>query len=269
MTRLKSEWVSPMLHGMAEYNRNLKEISGVDLSGLVAEIFGVDEERMNCLRKEIIVGVVPITQGEGVIGSFAEAVASILASMGFRAIVTEHTDIDGIYEAYGKGCSILFFADDTRYLALNIAEKRAADNNYCTALGFISVLEKMMERRDKKMIDEKILVIGHGIVGKEAVKILKAKNISFCVYDKDEKARKDADSETIPSKMEIKNYEYILDFTNEGEWLDADDISPSALYASPGVPCSLRENTKKILEKSAIYDNLEIGTAVMLGYAAL
>ncbi len=269
MTRLKSEWVSPMLHGMAEYNRNLKERSGVDLSGLVAGIFGVGDERMNCLRNEIIVGVVPITQGEGVIGNFAEAVASIIASMGFRTVVAEHTDVNGIYEVYGKGCSILFFADDTRYLALNIADKCAADNNYCTALGFISVLERMMELSGKRMADEKILVIGHGIVGKEAVKILKEKNIPFCAYDKDENALKGADIETIHSQEEIKNYEYILDFTNEGEWLCADDISPSALYASPGVPCSLQKNAKKILEKNAIYDNLEIGTAVMLGYAAL
>lgn len=67
----------------------------------------------------------------------------------------------------------LFFADDNRYLALNIADKRYADNNYCTALGYISVLEHMMRRRGKDITDEKILAIGYGIVGKEAVDILK------------------------------------------------------------------------------------------------
>lgn len=269
MTRLVTEWVSPMLDGMTEYNQNLKERTGVDLSGLAAEIFNASEEKMKTLRKEVLVGVVPITQGEGIIGDFAEAVAAIIASMGFRALVTEHTDVDGVYEAYGKGCSILFFADDTRYLALNIAENRAADNNYCTALGYISVLEKMMSRKGKTMAEETILVIGHGIVGKEAVKILKARNLSFCVYDKEETALEDADFDLLSSRDEIKKYEYILDFTNEGRWLRADEISASALYASPGVPCSLDEKAKIMLAKNAVYDNLEIGTAVMLGDAVL
>ena len=269
MTRLVTEWVSPMLDGMTEYNRNLKERTGVDLSGLAAGIFGASEEKMKMLRKEVLVGVVPITQGEGIIGDFAEAVAAIIASMGFRALVTEHTDVDGIYEACQKYCDLLFFADDSRYLALNIGDKRYADNNYCTALGYISVLDKMMSRRGKTMAEEKILVIGHGIVGKEAVKILKARNISFCVYDKDKNALEDADFDLLSSKDEIKNYEYILDFTNEGHWIHDDEISASALYASPGVPCSLDGQAKIMLAKNAVYDNLEIGTAVMLADAVL
>ena len=269
MTRLITEWVSPMLDGMTEYNKNLKERTGVDLSGLAAEIFGASEEKMKTLRKEVLVGVVPITQGEGIIGDFAEAVAAIIASMGFRTLVTGHTDVDGIYEGCQKGCDLLFFADDSRYLVLNIADKRYADNNYCTALGYISVLKKMMSRSGKKMEDEKILVIGHGIVGKEAVKILKASNISFCVYDKDENAIEGADFDLLSSRAGIKNYEYILDFTNEGQWIHSDEISASALYASPGVPCSLDEKAKIMLAKNAVYDNLEIGTAVMLGYAVL
>ena len=119
------------------------------------------------------------------------------------------------------------------------------------------------------MAEETILVIGHGIVGTGAVKILKARNLSFCVYDKEETALEDADFDLLSSRDEIKNYEYILDFTNEGRWLRADEISASALYASPGVPCSLDEKAKIMLAKNAVYDNLEIGTAVMLGDAVL
>lgn len=128
MTRLISEWVSPMLSNMEAYNRKLKEITG---------------------------------------------------------------------------CDLLFFADDNRYLALNIADKRYADNNYCTALGYISVLEHMMRRRGKDITDEKILVIGYGIVGKEAVDILKEKGVSFCVYDKDKQALEGADFELLHGKDEI------------------------------------------------------------------
>ena len=267
MTRLISEWVSPMLSGMEAYNRKLKEITGCDLCGLVGDIFGADEATFTSLQRQINVGIVPITQGEGIIGDFSEAIASIIASMGFRALVTEHTDVDGIYEACRRGCDLLFFADDDRYLALNIADKRYADNNYCTALGYISVLEHMMRRRGNDITDEKILVIGYGIVGKEAVDILKETPFSFCVYDKDKQALEGADFELLHGKDEICRYEYILDFTNEGEWLMLNDICGDVLYASPGVPCSLDENTKKTIAKNAVYDNLEIGTAVMLGKA--
>lgn len=267
MTRLISEWVSPMLSGMEAYNRKLKEITGCDLCGLVGDIFGADEATFTSLQRQINVGIVPITQGEGIIGDFSEAIASIIASMGFRTLVTEHTDVDGIYEACRRGCDLLFFADDNRYLALNIADKRYADNNYCTALGYISVLEHMMRRRGKDITDEKILVIGYGIVGKEAVDILKEKGVSFCVYDKDKQALEGAYFELLHGKDEICRYEYILDFTNEGEWLMLNDICGDVLYASPGVPCSLDENTKKTIAKNAVYDNLEIGTAVMLGKA--
>ena len=267
MTRLISEWVSPMLSGMEAYNRKLKEITGCDLCGLVGDIFGADEATFTSLQRQINVGIVPITQGEGIIGDFSEAIASIIASMGFRTLVTEHIDVDGIYEACRRGCDLLFFADDNRYLALNIADKRYADNNYCTALGYISVLEHMMRRRGKDITDEKILVIGYGIVGKEAVDILKEKGVSFCVYDKDKQALEGVDFELLHGKDEICRYEYILDFTNEGEWLMLNDICGDVLYASPGVPCSLDENTKKTIAKNAVYDNLEIGTAVMLGKA--
>lgn len=269
MTRLISSWVSPMLDGMDEYNRSLKEKTGMDLSQLATEVFNSTEEKMKQARAEVLVGVIPITQGEGIIGDFAEAVASIVASMGFRTLVTENTDVNGIYEAYEKGCGVLFFADDIRYLALNIREGRSGENNYCTALGYISILERMMRNRGKNIESEKILVIGHGIVGREAVKILRSRDISFCVYDKEQNALSGENFEVIDSKEKIKEYEYILDFTNEGEWLKKADLSEKTLYASPGVPCSLDENAKKMLAKSAIYDNLEIGTAVMLGEAVL
>ena len=267
MTRLISEWVSPMLSGMEAYNKKLKEITGCDLCSLVGDIFRADEGTFTNLQRRITVGIVPITQGEGIIGDFSQAIASIIASMGFRTLVTEHTDVDGIYEACRRGCDLLFFADDDRYLALNIADKRYADNNYCTALGYVSALEHMMQRQGKDITDEKILVIGYGIVGKEAVDILKKKGVSFCVYDKEKQALEGTDFEILNGKDEICKYKYILDFTNEGEWITSDDICRDVLYASPGVPCSLDENTKKALAKNAVYDNLEIGTAVMLGEA--
>ena len=67
------------------------------------------------------------------------------------------------------------------------------------------------------------------------------------------------------SGKEIKNYSFILDFTNEGGWLRDDLLGERVLYASPGVPLSLDEKAKARLQNTAVYDNLEMGTAMMLG----
>ena len=73
----------------------------------------------------------------------------------------------------------------------------------------------------------------------------------------------DAGCETI-SRDEIRNFKYILDFTNEGGWLRREDLADDVLYVSPGVPYSMDEEAARYHENRAVHDNLEIGTAVML-----
>lgn len=269
MTRLISSWVSPMLDGMSAYNEALKRKIGVDLRGLTEDVFDTDESGMQKAAENTLVGVVPITQGEGIIGDFCDAVAAIIRSMGFNAIVTEETDINGIYEAQAKGCNVLFFADDIRYLALNIGSRKAADNNLCTVMGYIAVLDKLMKKHGKNMKNEEILILGYGILGKEATKLLSGMNVKFSIYDKNKDLFTGTGFNILDKKDKIKNYSFILDFTNEGGWLSEEDLARDVLYASPGVPCSLDKNSKKVFSESAIYDNLEIGTAIMLGMAVL
>lgn len=267
MTRLKTEWVEYMIDGMASYNQTLKEKIGLDLAELAMRTFHMSQADFDRSRECNRVAVVPITQGEGIIGSFSESVAAIVRSMGFQAEVMPHTDIDGIYDGYLKGCNIFFFADDIRYLALNTKTNRASDNNYATALGFIEVLTALMEKHGKKIASEKILQIGHGIVGREAVRILEARGIDFDIYDKDEKALAGLACRKLSDKEEIKNYKYILDFTNEGGWLRKEYLAETILYASPGVPYSMEPEAEMRFEDKAVHDNLEIGTAIMLGEA--
>lgn len=267
MTRLKTEWVEYMIDGMTSYNQVLKQKIGVDLAGLAMRTFhmsGADFDRArNCNR----VAVVPITQGEGIIGSFSESVAAIVESMGFRVDVMPHTDVDGIYDGYQRGCNLFFFADDIRYLALNTKTNKASDNNYATALGFIEVLTALMERHGKDIAKEKILQIGHGIVGREAVQILKQRGVDFDIYDKDPQALAGLSHKKLTGKEEIKDYRYILDFTNEGGWLKDAYLADAILYASPGVPYSMDEVAESRFEDRAVHDNLEIVTAIMLGEA--
>ena len=268
MTRLKTEWVEPMLTGMKEYNRILKRKTGMDLSGLMEYTFGISEEETEKYRNTTKVGVVPITQGEGIISCFSESIAAIVQSMGFDAEVMTHTDVDGIYEGYLKNCDVLFMADDDRYIAVNTNRHTVADNNYGTALGYVKILQamKVLEKDNLKKIRCPILVIGYGLVGKEAVKILEEMNEDFFVYDKNSEVAAEA-GKPVPEGAQIADFKYILDFTNEGDWLSADMLAEDACYSSPGVPCSLTEDARELLGDRAVYDNLEIGTAIMLGQA--
>ena len=131
MTRLRTEWITYMLDGMEEYNRDLAAKTGMDLAALMADTFCVSKFDLAAAQKNIKVAVVPITQGEGIIGSFSESVAAIVRSMGFCADVMPNTDVDGIYDATLGGYDVLFFADDIRYLALNIRSGKAALLRLC------------------------------------------------------------------------------------------------------------------------------------------
>ena len=270
MTRLKTEWIDYMLDGMNDYNSSLKAKTGFDLAGLTMDTFGISKEKYDRLTGSLLVAAVPVTQGEGIISSFSESVAAIIKSMGFRTYVSEDTDVEGIYGSILMDADVVYMADDTRYLAFSRDNGSFGENNYATALGFIMVLRAMMKKAGLDISKEKILVIGNGLVGEEAVQILLNHGIDFDMYDKDPKAVEafrdlDTGKYVLSSPEEIKDYRFILDFTNEGVWLKDEMLGTDVIYASPGVPLSLDEKAAERLQNTAVYDNLEIGTAMMLG----
>ncbi len=270
MTRLKTEWIDYMLDGMNDYNSSLKTKTGFDLAGLVMDTYGISEERFKKYAEKLLIAAVPVTQGEGIIGSFSESVVAIVRSMGFRTFVPDETDVDGIYNAILMDADVIYMADDERYLAFSRDNGSFGENDYATALGYIMVLRQMMKREGLDIAKEKVLVIGNGRVGEEAVQILLNHNVDFDMYDKDEKAVEafralETGKYVLSSPEEIKNYRFILDYTNEGEWLKDEYLAEGVFYASPGVPLSLDEKAAGRLQNTAVYDNLEIGTAMMLG----
>ena len=270
MTRLKTEWIDYMLEGMNSYNESLRTKTGFDLKGLVMDTFGISQERYERLASKLLVASVPVTQGEGIIGSFSESVCAIVKSMGFRTYVPDETDVDGIYSSILMDADVIYMADDTRYLAFSRDNGSFGENNYATALGFIMVMRAMMKKAGFDISREKLLIIGYGQVGEEAVQILLNHNVDFDMYDKDWEARDNFKSlecgaRLLKSPEEIKGYRFILDFTNEGDWLKDEMLGEDVIYASPGVPLSLTEKAQERLQNTAVYDNLEIGTAMMLG----
>lgn len=275
MTRLITEWISDMEETAADWNDRLKAYTGMGYMELAAAVSERNVSDILHASETITVAAVPVTCGEGIIGNFAESVAAIVRAMGFKAFVTEYTDVDGLYEAKVRDADIVFMADDIRYVALNLINGNMSENNMATAYGYAEILRTMAGARDGGMngalTDKPVLVLGYGIVGQLMAERLTSMGGRVAVYEKDEtkKVQVDSDGYLWVNRKEIAEYNLIADATCEGGWLSADELyeESSVLIAAPGIPLLLDEKSAENLKGRYIHDMLEIGTAVMLGLA--
>ena len=264
MTRLISEWLVSVEEEVAQWDEKLKKITGLGYVEL-AECFNPEiKSQFKDNDPPVSVAVVPITSGLGTISSFAESVAAIVKAMGINAFVTKATDIDGIYEAYVNNADIVYVADDDRYIAINLNNRKVGENNYCTAKGFVECLEKM----SGDLRGQDVLVLGYGVIGRMMAGFLRDKGAVVTIHEKDIKKKENVIADGFlwePSADMIKEYSYIADGTSEGDWLNSDMISSEAYLVAPGIPLSLTEDAKKKISGRYVHDLLEIGTVGMLG----
>ena len=266
MTRLISEWMDDIRNKVKERETVLKEKTGLSYLTLAAKASGWSAADMERAAQQISVGVVPVTSGEGIIGSFSEAVAAVTAAMGFRSFVTEKSDVSGIYEAYNREADIVFMADDERYIAFNLNKKRMADNNAATAAGYLTALEEA----HGPLAGKEVLLLGFGVVGQEFLKRLLKKGAGVTGYDSDAERLKSmagSGAEILETIGDMRKFKILVDATNQGGWIHSGMLHPDAWIATPGVPLSLDEEARRAHEKRLIHDCLEIGTASMLGFA--
>ncbi|MDD7511641.1 MAG: 3-methylornithyl-N6-L-lysine dehydrogenase PylD [Peptostreptococcaceae bacterium] len=264
MTRLKTEWIEGINRGMQGLDRHVEAASNLSLFDMLCRIMTCNKEEAVKRLRDNKICVIPITQGQGIIGEFSESIRGILSFIGANVEVSPKTDVSGMHYAIENRCNIVYFADDERYLAVDLKNFKSAENDFATADAYIKILLSMMKKHGRDE-EEEILVIGLGRVGTEAVKILREKNKNFKVYDKKISILNNTVCDKIKAKEEIKLYRNILDFTNEGAWLTKDLLAEDALIATPGVPCSVDEELKNALDKRLVNDFLEIGTISMLG----
>jgi len=265
MTRLIEEWISDIEADIKNYDEKLKKKIGLDLVELAARSCGIGQTAFRDKINRHTVAVVPITAGEGAIGTFSESVAAILKVMGCNTFVTDGTDISGISEGVLKGADILFMADDNAYISINMRTGKIGDNNMATARGYVAALEKMAGTLEEK----EVLIIGCGVVGKQAIDALNKKGAFITLYDKDIDKANTLKGEAVSVLAEakgIKNFKFILDATNEGGWLHKEMIADDAIISTPGVPLSLDDDTYHSIKARVVHDYLQIGTAVMLGF---
>lgn len=263
MTRLVEDWIKDISSVIKDYEKDLIKKTGLDYIGLASAASGVSKIKIIQASKNKEVGVVPVTTGLGLIGSFSESVAAIAQCMGFEAFVTEHTDVAGIYEAQQKGAKIIFIADDDKFIALNIEKNMAAENSRSTARGYVAALEGAAQ--DVK--DKEVLVIGCGVVGKEVLAALKEKGANPVAWDIKQEVLKelsDGGLKVLKCQEEIAGYSLIVDATYQGGWISKDMLHPEVFMVTPGVPISLDEEAYDCHRNRVLHDYLPIGVAVML-----
>lgn len=262
MTRLKEEWISEIETELIGYDQELKEKTGLTLLELAAYANGISPEKIITSASQKKAAVIPITAGEGIIGTFSESIAAVLRHMGLTAFVTMHTDAAGIYEAHQAGASFLFFADDERFIGCDVTRNLFSENDRATAAGYISALE----RAAGGLAGKQVLLLGYGRVGHQMLSVLNERGAKPKVYDNDPAALATLDAEYIlQSVKEIPEFRLILDATNKGDWLQKEMLHDEAWISAPGIPLSLDKETYKKYSSRLIHDCLQLGTAVMMG----
>lgn len=260
MTRLKEEWISGIEKDLLAYDQRLLDKIGIDLVGLAAKSVGINANILRKAALDLLVAAVPVRAGQGIIGQFSQSVAAIVGHMGFKVMVTDASDVDGIYEAYSSGADCIMMADDERFIGFNVHTGKLSENNQATAKGYIAALDQMA----KGLTGKEVLVLGYGCVGKLMVSMLKDRGAIPAVYEKDQGKLDPKSPKFIKTKELIKNYSLIIDATNTGGWLSKDLLHEGALISSPGIPLALDREAYIEFESRLIHDWLQLGTGVMM-----
>lgn len=264
MTRLQTDWIKTMGDELPQWEKKLEAQSNMPLLHLAASAADVSRGRVKSSSWRIKVGVVPVTAGLGLIGTFCDQVAAIIEYLGFEVFITESTDVSGIYEANRRGAGITFLADDTYFLALNMAKNLVAENSDATARGFVAAMEGAVGG----LRDKEVLVIGGGRVGRSAMDFVKCRGADGVLYDNNPEVLAAYAKEgfrVCRSLADLKNYELVVDCSfSEAGWIHKEMLHPNAWFASPAVPLSLDQEAVEALGDHLIHDLLQLGVITML-----
>jgi pyrrolysine biosynthesis protein PylD len=270
MSRLTAEALQALNNKeLALYDHDLRQKINTDLIGLTALACGIDETRLVEKIAGMRIAVVPNAFEQGCINGFVDAVAMVAGRMGASPFVTIGHGVDGIYEAVYMGARFLLTADSGRFIALDLKTGNIADHGMATALGYVAVLECLADG----LTGKSVLLLGFGDVGAHALGFLRKRGATVIVFDKSESCRREAVRRSAPVlRFEeiacIKEFNYILDATDEGDWLTEDLLADGVKISAPGLPCSLNAELLASIGANVVHDPIQIGTAVMIGLLA-
>ena len=274
MTRLTAEDITSISDELQAYDEELIAKTGCTLAGIACRAAGVGEAAIKEAAGKIRVGVVPITFGRGIISGFGETVADIVSHVGCQAFVTRQADVAGWAEAFDKKADILMFADDDRFVAIDVVHRRIVDNAMATAKGFVAGLDLMVSGLKQK----NVLVLGCGHVGQAAAQALVKQNSLVSIYDINSSICQEFAAgikQVLNTQINIekeldhalKNHQFIIDAAPAADIIREHHISELTHISAPGVPLGLDEKAQPKISNRVLHDPLQIGVATMIAFA--
>jgi pyrrolysine biosynthesis protein PylD len=271
VTRLASDDVKSIPAELDHYDSELTAKTGCSLRGIACLAADLQKEEIKDSLKNALVGVIPITAGEGVIAGFCDAVAGIVSHMGCKTFITQTTDVTGLTEAFNKKADIVMLADDQEFIALHTASRRMVENAVATGKGFVAGLGLMAGDLEKK----NVLVIGCGPVGRSATAELAAMRAHVSVYDINSKCSIDlAEALKQSSNVRIqiikdldrtlKSHRFIIDASPATDIIHARHITAETYISAPGVPVGLDKEALLKIGDRLLHDPLQLGVATMV-----
>ena len=259
MTRLTENDIAGIEAEWATYERRLEELTGDGLLKTTARTLGIDPETARSGVRELRVGAIPISSGEGLIGGFADSLASIAGHLGFEADVLP-ADVPGFQLAKSGGFDLFIWADDDTYLAENILTGTVGENGRATGRGFATALIRMAAR---KRLDKRALVLGAGPVGCAGAETLALAGYEVFLCDM---ALSGCTPCTPDDLSGLPLFECLLDAAPTNDFFPLDRLAAGACISAPCVPCIW---TLRAPEGASVWhDPLQLGTAVMFLAAA-
>jgi pyrrolysine biosynthesis protein PylD len=268
MTRLSSELISGLNENMDAYDLELVQKTGHTLRQIAARTAGLSEKALCEAFRSERAAVVPITAGQGVIEGFVQAVEGIIRHMGCPCFVTGNSDAAGLAEGIEQGASIVFLADDNRFIAINIPQKQVIDNAEATGWSYAYALDACAGGLN----DRDVLLIGAGRVGKNALNALLGLGVKVGVFDMDRsKVRSLAEKFKIKQEENLSEaldtYTLLYDASPAQDIIHPEHIKPQTIVAACGIPLGLSDEARIFVNERLIHDPLQLGTAAMLAMA--
>jgi 3-methylornithyl-N6-L-lysine dehydrogenase len=271
VTRLTTGDIKDIAAELPAYESSLVEKTGCSLRQLACRAMEVIEKDVQASMEHTLVGVIPMTSGGGVLENFCGTVARIVTHIGCRAFVTRGMDASGIAEAVEKKADILMFADEDRFVALDMQQRKIVDNTDATGRGFVTGLHLMAGCLN----DKKVLVLGCGPVGQSAVKALLKTGCRISVYDIEPAAydplsaefKNDTDVEIqflCNLDQALHQHDLVVDASPAGGFILARHIKPQTIVSAPGMPLGLDRSALEAVGDRLLHDPLQIGVATMV-----
>ncbi|WNY23916.1 hypothetical protein MmiHf6_12390 [Methanimicrococcus hongohii] len=257
MALLTPEDLANMTNALVENDRLITELTDYSLDGLCRKIYGT-------VPRNEKIAIIPVTAGNGIIGSFSESLLFTVQHFGMDGFITENTDVAGYYEAVTNGADIILMADDLAYIAHNLRNGKIAHNQICTGRIYAEILCHAKDYAD----DKDVLVIGLGKVGTPALETFLNEKQNVYVFDVDSK-RVDEILTDYPvfkydPAKEPKSFFKIFEATPCADTICESALKENSIVSTPGIPLGISDELIEKYKVRVVSEPLGIGTLSML-----